>query len=109
MKYGLIVEGVVVSTYDNPKEAMEAAQFALEESGVFHQVKPVYEFSSSDRIFKKELLEDIERWKQQVERQDSCQSDHERCPLCNEQLFFCECAKEMAVNIMRKQFGYPIY
>lgn len=38
-KYGLILDGYVVSKFDTPDEAYEAAKFAYSETGLFHEVR----------------------------------------------------------------------
>jgi predicted sulfurtransferase len=51
----------------------------------------------------------IEEWRQQTARQIRCQNegtDHDLCPKCNEQLYFCDCADRMAQTILELQFGF---
>lgn len=38
MRYGIKIDGLLVETFDTPEEAYEAAQFAYQESGEFHEV-----------------------------------------------------------------------
>ena len=40
--------------------------------------------------------EKIIKWKEQTERFERCESDHDRCPICNDQLFFCHCHHDLA-------------
>jgi hypothetical protein len=42
MMYGLRLEGLLLEKYDIPDEAYEAAQFAYEETGLFHEVVLVH-------------------------------------------------------------------
>lgn len=42
-KYGLYLDDTLMITYDDPKKALEAAIFAEEETGMFHEVKEVKE------------------------------------------------------------------
>jgi hypothetical protein len=39
MKYGIYLDGMLMEKFDTPEEAYEAAQFAYEETGLFHEVK----------------------------------------------------------------------
>ena len=59
--------------------------------------------------FDKRLISMIDNWKKQTGRQIECQnegSDHDLCPKCNEQLYFCDCADRMAQRILELQFGF---
>ncbi|MEK4907396.1 hypothetical protein [Niallia sp. FSL M8-0099] len=39
MKYAITLDGYLVAKYDTPVEAYNAAKFAYEETGLFHEVK----------------------------------------------------------------------
>jgi hypothetical protein len=38
MQYGLRLDGLLLEKYNTPEEAYENAQFAYEETGLFHEV-----------------------------------------------------------------------
>ncbi|QJI52373.1 hypothetical protein [Psychrobacillus phage Perkons] len=39
MMYGIYLDGMLMEKYGTPEEAYESAQFAYEESGLFHEVR----------------------------------------------------------------------
>lgn len=38
MMYGITLDGILMEKFDTPEEAYEAAQYAYEETGIFHGV-----------------------------------------------------------------------
>jgi len=47
MKYGITLDGVLMEKFDTPEEAYEAAQFAYEQSGLFHGVVICYKHTKT--------------------------------------------------------------
>lgn len=41
MRYGIYLQGMLMQSYESPKEALDSAVFALQETGVFHEVKVI--------------------------------------------------------------------
>lgn len=65
--------------------------------------------NSQENSFDQRLGTWITEWKNQVGKQIECQNkeaDHDICPNCDEQLYFCDCACQMAEKILELQFGY---
>lgn len=55
------------------------------------------------------LNDKIAEWKEQTARQIRCQNegtDHDLCPHCNEQLYWCDCATRIAQTILEFHFGF---
>lgn len=47
MKYGIVLEGLLLEKFETPEEAYDSAQFAYEETGLFHEVIKVHPLAKS--------------------------------------------------------------
>lgn len=43
-------------------------------------------------------------WQKQMARVQACESDHERCPICKDQLAFCMCHLELAQKVLENMY-----
>jgi hypothetical protein len=47
MLYGIYLDGMLMERFETPEEAYEAATFAYEETGLFHEVKWTHPLSKT--------------------------------------------------------------